>query len=136
MSLLDMPVAASITISRSRPDSGLTGVASRSPGVAVPSQVAASVPEPRNAAVAARRSPAWLNTSAALDAASAASSMAPSASKSSDAAASSPSRAEVSSPVVRSRSCSSQVSAVRCPVAAARAAARAAGQHGHRAQGQ
>ena len=98
---------------------------------------------------AARRWPAVLKASAAADAASAASSMAPSASKSPAAPVSScasrarapacraradtngeshmrarsRSRAEVSSPLVRIRSCSSHASAVRCPVAAACAAA-------------
>jgi len=150
MSLLGMPVAASITISRSRPESG-TGLAVWiSPGVAAPSQVEASTLERRSAAAAARWSPARLNASAAADEASAASSIAPRDSKSSAAPASSGAlraraaaawraradtsgeshmlassrnRADVSLPLVRIRSCRSHASVVRCPVEAACAAA-------------
>src|SRR5260370_879633 len=89
MSLLAMPVAASIAISRSRPESGTGVTVWNSPGVAAPSQAAASTLDRRSVAVAARGSPARLKASAPLDAASAASRIAPRASKSLAALASS-----------------------------------------------
>src|SRR6516225_3753553 len=81
MSLLATPAAASIATSRSRADNGAaratwTVAARNSPGVAAPSQAAASSIERRSAAVAARRSPARLKASAAPAIASAASSIA------------------------------------------------------------
>jgi hypothetical protein len=50
MSLLDIPWAASSTISRSRPDSGSAAAMWSSPGVTAPSQVAARMLDRRSAA--------------------------------------------------------------------------------------
>src|SRR6185437_12036915 len=58
MSLLDVPWAASSTISRSRPDSGTAAATWSSPGVTAPSQMAARTLDRRCAAAAAFRSPA------------------------------------------------------------------------------